>query len=190
DVPFLADIWTSLVRAGLLTVGITRAEVGPQVASWNSPDAGERLRIRRSLTIFQLLASVGDPYKESREEHLDAYLLIVLARGTGDNPMPVADLDQLAADVEDPHSSFLALRAKNKLAALAKLGVVEADTSYRVAEVAIQCVAFVLEYIEGEELLPDDEVFDLVGGGIEVDDGEAPANVIPISNSERAPKDR
>jgi len=190
DVPFLADIWTSLVRAGLLTVGITRAEVGPQVASWNSPDAGERLRIRRSLTIFQLLASVGDPYKESREEHLDAYLLIVLARGTGDNPMPVADLDQLAADVEDPHSSFLALRAKNKLAALAKLGVVEADTSYRVAEVAIQCVAFVLEYIEGEELLPDDEVFDLDGGGIEADDGEAPANIIPISNSERAPKDR
>jgi hypothetical protein len=104
--------------------------------------------------------------------------------------MPVADLDQLAADVEDTHSSFLALRAKNKLAALAKLGVVEADTSYRVAEVAIQCVAFVLEYIEGEERLPDDEFFDLDGGGIEVDDGEAPANVIPISNSARAPKGR
>jgi hypothetical protein len=190
DVPFLADIWTSLVRAGLLTVGTTSAEVGPQFASWNSPDAGERVRIRRSLTIFQLLASIGDPYNESREEHLDPYLLIVLARGTGDNPMPVADLDQLAADGEDPHSSFLALRAKNKLAALAKLGVVEADTSYRVAEVAIQCVASVLEYIESEELLPDDEAFDLDGGGIEVDDGEAPANVIPISNSAKAATDR
>ena len=96
--------------------------------------------------------------------------------------MPVAQLEQLAADDQDPHYSYLALRARNKLAALAKLGIVEADTSYRVAKVAVQCVASALKIIEGQELLSY--------AGDEYDDGDFPANVIPIRSSAGAPKHR
>ena len=182
DVPLLRDIWAALVRAGLLTLGSTRAVVGPEIGSWNSTDAGERVRTRRRLNLSLLLANIAIPDEPWSPEDMDPLLLIVLARGTDLNPMPVAQLEQLAADDEDPHYSYLALRAGNKLAALAKLGIVEADTSYRVAKVAIQCVASALKIIEGQELLSD--------AVDDYDDGDTPANVIPIRSSGSAPKHR
>ncbi|MEW9872262.1 hypothetical protein [Arthrobacter sp. HS15c] len=183
DVPLLGDTWAALVRAGLLTLGSTRAVVGPDIDSWNSTDAGERVRARRRLTLSLLLANIANPDEPWKSEDMDPLLLIVLARGTDVNPMPVAQLEQLAADDEDPHYSFLALRAKNKLAALEELGIVEVDTSYRVARVAIQCVASAMKIIEGQELLSDAD-------DPEYNDAGFTSNVFPLLPSAGAPKRR
>ncbi|MCU1518177.1 MAG: hypothetical protein JWQ75_2898, partial [Pseudarthrobacter sp.] len=196
DVPLLGGIWAAMVRSGLLTLGATRVVAGPQIFSWNSADARERVRIRRSLTLFQLLGSIGYSPGTSPTERMDPDLLIILTLGTGDNPMPVAQLEKLAAEDADPSSAFVAYRAKHNPLVLATLGIVEADTSYRVAEVAIQCVASVLRIIEGEDLLPgEDEDFNLDAGSAgendaRKNDGGAPAKVIPLHNSGSAPKHR
>lgn len=196
DVPVLRDIWEALVSTGLVILGSTKAIPGPEVAAWNSTRTGERLTIRRMLAVTLLVGVLA----EAEQEGMAGTLLAVLTYGTTDEPMPVAELERMAspdletalrrdidfedtepddAELEDSrleeiYASFAALEAQHKLSLLAELGLVEAETHYRVPPVAIQCVDLAMGFLE----LPD----------ARREDTEFPSNVIALHSPSRTGK--
>ncbi|KRE69096.1 hypothetical protein [Arthrobacter sp. Soil762] len=192
DVPVLREIWSALVGADLIRVGSTKAVPGPEASAWNSTDTEERLNIRRMLSVVLLVGVLTEEGQVWDQEAVAAILLGVLAYGTTDEPMPVADLEKLAspdlegallpeAGVEDTeldeagledsaleeiYASYAALQAQQKLSLLAELGLVEAATDYRIPPVAIQCLDLAMGFLK----LADDPS----------DATESPSNVIAL----------
>ncbi|HAP91331.1 MAG TPA: hypothetical protein DCR15_17155 [Arthrobacter bacterium] len=177
DVPVLRDIWSALVGAGLIRLTSTRAVPGPEAAAWNSPGIEERLTIRRMLSVALLVGVLTDADQVWDQEAVAGTVLAVLSYGTTDEPMPVAELERMAStdleaallqhiDLEDTeledteleeagleaiYASFAALEAQHKLTLLDELGLVAAETHYRVPPVAIQCVDLAMGFLK----LPD-----------------------------------
>lgn len=204
DVPVLRDIWSALVGAGLIRLSSTRAVPGPEAAAWNSSNIDERLDIRRMLSVALLVGVLTDADQVWDQEAVAGTLLAVLTYGTTDDPMSVAELERMAstdlegalledidnadteleetgreAALEEIYASFAALEAQRKLALLAELGLVEAETDYRVPPVAIQCLDLAMGFLK----LPDESS----------DATESASNVIALhgpSRTGRAPDNR
>jgi hypothetical protein len=200
DVPVLREIWTALVGAGLITLSSTRAVPGPAAAAWNSTKLEERLDMRRMLSVVLLVRVLSESDDAWDRETVSETLCTILAYGTTDDPVPVAQLESLAAmdpdgpfaddtDLADPepaesglediYASFAAVEAQQRLSLLAELGLVEAKTDYRVPPVAVQCVDLALGFLD-----PAPEPAD----GL-----ESESNVVPLrgpSHTGRLPKSR
>jgi hypothetical protein len=187
DVPVLREIWTALVGAGLITLSSTRAVPGPAATAWNSAAVKERVDMRRMLSVVLLVRVLSDSDDAWDRETVSETLCTILAYGTTDDPVPVAELESLAAmdadgpflddagladpelaesGLEEIYASFAALEAQNRLSLFAELGLVEATTDYRIPPVAVQCVDLALGFLN----LAD-----------EPEDGPEPeSNVIPL----------
>jgi hypothetical protein len=187
DVPVLREVWTALVGAGIITLSSTRAVPGPASAAWNSAKLEERLEMRRMLCVVLLVRVLSESDDAWDRETVSETLRTILAYGTTDDPVPVAQLESLAAmdpdgplldeteladpelaesGLEEVYASFAALEAQHRLSLLAELGLVEAATDYRVPPVAVQCVDLALGFLD-----PAPEPADGV---------EAESNVIPL----------
>jgi hypothetical protein len=107
-------------------------------------------------------------------ESVGGTVLAVLTYGTTDDPVPVAQLEALASMelgetfpdhsvIDDPdlsdaskdearleaiYASYAAMEARRSLGLLAELGLVDANTHYRVPPVAIQCVDLAAGYLD------------------------------------------
>jgi hypothetical protein len=208
DVPVLRDIWTALVGAGLITLSSTRAVPGRAVAAWNSAKIEERLEMRRMLAVVLLVRVISESDDAWDREAVSETLRTILAYGTTADPVPVAQLESLAAkDPDGPHldesglkdpellesgleevyASFAALAARQNLSLLAELGLVEAGADYRVPPVAVQCVDLALGFLS-----PTDAQADGRADG-EADGAEAESNVIALhgqSQTARPPGSR
>jgi hypothetical protein len=168
DVPVLREVWTALVGAGLITLSSTRAVPGPAAAAWNSTKLEERLDMRRMLSVVLLVRVLSESDEAWDRETVSETLCTILAYGTTDDPVPVAQLESLAAmdpdgpfaddtELADPelaesgleeiYASFAALQAQHRLSLLAELGLVDAATDYRVPPVAVQCVGLALGFL-------------------------------------------
>ncbi|HEY8754356.1 MAG TPA: hypothetical protein VIM40_12005 [Arthrobacter sp.] len=204
DVPVLRDIWSALANAGLIRLSSTRAVPGREAASWNSPGIEERLNIRRMLAVAVLVGVLTDADQVWNDEGVARTLQAVLTRGTTDEPMPVAELERMASmdleaallqdiDLEDTeledteleesrleeiYASFAALGAQRKLSLLAELGLVEAETDYRVPPVAIQCLDMAMTYLT----MADDPI---AGSDAPIEAGESRSNVIALHSPSR-----
>jgi hypothetical protein len=200
DVPVLREIWTALVGAGLITLSSTRAVPGPAVAAWNSAKREERLDMRRVLAVVLLVRVISEADDIWDRDMVSETLCAVLAYGTTDDPLPVAQLESLAAldpdgpspedsELTDPelsesgleksYASFAALAARQRLSLLTELGLVETGADYRVRPVAIECVDLALRFLD-----PAPEPADGV---------EEESNVVPLqapSQAARPPKSR
>jgi hypothetical protein len=186
-VPVLREVWTALVGAGIITLSSTRAVPGPASAAWNSAKLEERLEVRRMLCVVLLVRVLSESDDAWDRETVSETLRTILAYGTTDDPVPVAQLESLAAmdpdgplldeteladpelaesGLEEVYASFAALEAQHRLSLLAELGLVEAATDYRVPPVAVQCVDLALGFLD-----PAPEPADGV---------EAESNVIPL----------
>jgi hypothetical protein len=168
DVPVLREIWTALVGAGLITLSSTRAVPGPALAAWNSAKLEDRLDMRRMLAVVLLVRVLSDADDAWDRETVLETLSTVLAYGTSEEPVPVAQLDRVAAmdpagpfpgdagfadqqlvesQLEAAYAAYAALAARQRLSLLAELGLVEAAADYRVPPVAVQCVDLALGFL-------------------------------------------
>ncbi|MDP9997050.1 hypothetical protein [Pseudarthrobacter sulfonivorans] len=174
DVPVLNEVWSALVGAGVIRLGSTRAVPGPEAAAWNSAEVGERLKARRMLAVVLLLGVLSSSDAVWDVESVGGTVLAVLTYGTTEDPVPVAQLEALASMelgetfpdhgiVDDPdlsdasqdearleaiYASYAAMEARRSLGLLAELGLVDANTHYRVPPVAIQCVDLAAGYLD------------------------------------------
>ena len=117
--------------------------------------------MRRMLAVVLLVRVLSESDDAWDRETVSETLCTILAYGTTDDPVPVAQLESLAAmdadgpflddagladpelaesGLEEIYASFAALEAQNRLSLFAELGLVEATTDYRVPPVAVQCV--------------------------------------------------
>ena len=168
DVPVLRDIWAALVGAGIITLSSTRAVPGPASAAWNSAKIEDRMEMRRMLCVVLLVRVLSESDEAWDLETVSETLRTILAFGTTEDPVPVAQLESLAAldpdgpfpddtelgepelagaGLEDVYASFAAQGARQRLSLLAELGLVEATTDYRVPPVAVQCVDLALGFL-------------------------------------------
>ncbi|MGO4189183.1 hypothetical protein [Pseudarthrobacter sp. TAF60_1] len=168
DVPVLRDIWAALVGAGLISLSPTRAVPGPASTAWNSAKIEDRLDMRRTLSVVLLVRVLSESDDTWDREAVSETMRAILVYGTTDDPVPVAQLESLAAldpkgpflddtehadpeladsRLEEIYASFTAMQARRRLSLLAELGLVEASTAYRVPPVAVQCVDLALGYL-------------------------------------------
>ncbi|MET3720606.1 MULTISPECIES: hypothetical protein [unclassified Arthrobacter] len=105
DVPVLREIWAALVGTGLIKLGSTRAVPSQEAAAWNSAKIEDRLALRRALSLVVLVGVLTDVDQVWDQEAVAGTLLAVLAYGSTDEPMPVAELESLAS--MDLAGSFL-----------------------------------------------------------------------------------
>lgn len=161
DVPVLRDIWASLIDAGILSLGSTRAVPGSGADSWHSQDLDSRLQIRRKFLVVFLASAVMDSGSIWEEgPRANELLASVLIKGTTGEPVGVDELSKPAENGagDDILLAYSAMRTRTELTGLSDLGLITVDTHYVVSPAVIQCVppALALVLAVEDDFEPED----------------------------------